>query len=529
MPITALDCDAARSAEVLGGLVKVRTRPLLLVAALLAGTVVPLAAPAAADTGPVPLGMASFARIVADEAHGRLFLSPGLRGTGVRVTDLQGGGATTIDGLPGATGMALAPDGRSLWVALPGIGALKRVDTGTLVVTQTIAVPTGQCPGDVVVVGDRLVYGHSCNTYGGSGGYGGVGVVDASTGALLGGVTTGPYHRPVLATGPAGHVYAADAGLSPATLYLYDVRGSGPVLVASRWNVCENLRDLSAHPDGSRVVTACGYPYIHTIWTADKLMQAGTFPSGPYPLAGAWSADGTTFVAGLDSAYEPDVVFHRLGENAPVRWVDFGATTSLLQARGLAASSDGRRAWAVASSSAGLVLHVLDLPRADAPTLSVTASHVLYPGEPVTVSGRLAAVTGSPLAGELLHVSRAATGGAPVPLPSVTTTKDGTFNLSDIPPGSGSYVYTVSREVDSVRGEATALVWRTEPTLLLDLSRGAVGGCARPGQPGAVLRRTDQHRRADHLARTGRRAGHAAVGGDRRQGAGDLHGHPIRR
>ena len=139
---------------------KVRTRPLLAVAALLTGTLVPLAAPAAADTGPEPLAMAGFAQVVADEAHGRLFLSPGLQGNGVRVTDLQGGSPTTIDGLPGATGMTLTPDGASLWVALPGVGALKRVDTATLAVVQTIGVPTGQCPGDVAVVGDRLVYGH---------------------------------------------------------------------------------------------------------------------------------------------------------------------------------------------------------------------------------------------------------------------------------------------------------------------------------------------------------------------------------
>ena len=103
---------------------KVRTRPLLVAAALLAGALVPLAAPAAADTGPVPLGMASFADVVLDEAHGQLFLSPGPSGAGVRVTDLQGGSAQTLDGLPGATGMSLTPDGRSLWVALPGLGAL---------------------------------------------------------------------------------------------------------------------------------------------------------------------------------------------------------------------------------------------------------------------------------------------------------------------------------------------------------------------------------------------------------------------
>ena len=64
------------------------------------------------------------------------------------------------------------------------------------------------------------MYGHSCNTYGGAGLYGGIGVVDVVTGASYGGVTTGPFYRPVVAAGPAGQVYAADAGLSQTDLSL---------------------------------------------------------------------------------------------------------------------------------------------------------------------------------------------------------------------------------------------------------------------------------------------------------------------
>ncbi len=210
-------------------------------------------------------------------------------------------------------------------------------------------------------------------------------------------------------------------------------------------------------------MTACGCPYVHTIWSADELTQTGSFPSGAYPLAGAWSADGTTFVAGLDSAYAgrglPPPGREPAGAVGGLRRHDLAPPGP-----GLAASADGRRAWAVASSSAGLVLHVLDLPRADAPTLTVAASPVgLYPGEPVTVPGRLAAVTGAPLAGELLQVSHVATGAAPVPLPSVTTAADGTFSLSDLPPGSGSYVYTVSRKADGARGDRAGVAHGTDP------------------------------------------------------------------
>jgi hypothetical protein len=140
-----------------------------------------------------------------DESRGHLFLSPGRSGSGVVVTDLAGARVATIDGLPNATGMALTPDGSSLWVALPGLGALKGIDTATLKVVDTIAVPTGQCPGDVPLAGDRLAYGHSCNQYSPSGGsYGGLGVVDAGTGASYGGVTSGPFYRPVATAGPAG-------------------------------------------------------------------------------------------------------------------------------------------------------------------------------------------------------------------------------------------------------------------------------------------------------------------------------------
>ena len=456
----------------------VRTRPLLLVAALLAGALPVLAGPASADSPPVPLSGTGFVDLVADERHGQLFLSSGSSGTGVRVTDLQGGAGRTIDGLAGAHGMALTPDGSSLWVALPSAGALKEVDTTTLAVTQTIGLPTGHCPGDVAVVGTRLVYGHSCNTYGGSGSYGGLGVVDAATGRAYGGVTSGPFYRPVVATGPAGQVYAADSGLSPTGLHLYDVTAAEPVLVAARSQVCSNLRDLSAAPDGSRVVTACGSPYQHSIWSSNKLELMGTYPSGPYPLAGAWSADGETFVAGLDSSYEPDVYVYRQGLNAPARIVDFGAN-ALLRPRGLAVSADGLRVWAVTGDvyGGGLAVRVLDVPSSDTATVTLSASpSAMYPGSSTTVRGRLATVAGAPLADQVLHVTRVATGGSPVTLPDVTTDAFGSFSLVDTPPASGTYVYEVSRDADAARASTSVLVWPVEGTLLLSLARGTSGG-----------------------------------------------------
>jgi DNA-binding beta-propeller fold protein YncE len=163
--------------------------------------------------------------------------------------------------IDGATGMALTPDGSSLWVAAATGDALVRVDTSSLAVVQTVALPAGTCPGDVAVVGTRVVYGYSCNRYGGAGSYGGLGVVDATTGVVLANVTTGPFYQPVVVAASGGQVYAADAALSPSSLCLYDVSGTPLQLIAQRTSVCENLQDLAASPDGASVVTACGWPY----------------------------------------------------------------------------------------------------------------------------------------------------------------------------------------------------------------------------------------------------------------------------
>lgn len=213
-----------------------------------------------------------------------MFLSPGPGGTGVQVTDLAGRHITTLE-TPDAKGMALSADDRPLWVAVP-TGGLVEIDTTSRAVLRTITLPTGHCAGDVAVTGSRLVYGHSCTTYLGRCG----GVVDVATGAVLGNVTRGPFHKPVVAAGPAGQVYAADALLSPTDLPLYDVSGSARTLVASRAQVCSNLRDLSASPDGTQVGTSCGSPYRHTAWSSHRLKTLGSYLTGAYPLAGAWSA-----------------------------------------------------------------------------------------------------------------------------------------------------------------------------------------------------------------------------------------------
>lgn len=468
----------------MGGCMKLSAR--LAVAALAVGSVVPLAGTANADTGPVPLPMSSFARIVADSAHGHLFFSPGRTGSALVVTDLSGKQVTTIGSLPGATGLALSPDGASLWVAEAKGDALARIDTATLQVVQTITLPAGTCPGDVAVVGTRVVYGYSCYQYGGSGSWGGIGIVDSTDGSVLGAVTSGPGYKPVVAAGPAGQVFAAEDGLSPTDLYLYDVTGATPVLVAQRAQICSNLQDLAARPDGSQVVTACGSPYEHDVYSADKLASAGVYGSGPYPNAAAWSGDGSVVAVGTDSAYDIDVRLYAAGASSPLRTVDFGSG-QYLQDRGLAVSADGATTWAVTGDVYGGSLAV----RAITETAPATSALTLaadptagYPGNATTLGGQLTSA-GVPVAGATMTVTRTVSG-AVATLPAVTTASDGTYHFTDtLPSTSGAVTYTVAFGGDSAHGAVSSstnvTVWSTKPTLSLSLSQPATGSASVTG------------------------------------------------
>ncbi|MDQ3611116.1 MAG: hypothetical protein M4D85_05820 [Actinomycetota bacterium] len=462
---------------------KFRTVPLLVM--MLLASLLPLAAPAQADTGPVALSESGFSRIVLDEARGQLFVSAGRYGDGVVVTDLSGNRIGLIEGLSAATGLTLTPDGGSLWVTLPTVGVLARVDTATRTVVQRITLPTGQCPGDVVVVGSRLVYGHSCNTYAGTGGYGGIGVVDHTTGVSYGNVTSGPFYKPVLAVGPAGQVYAADAGLSSTSLYLYGVTGAAPSLVASRGQVCSNLADLSAKPDGSQVVTACGSPYRHDVYSADKLTGAGSYYTGSYPNAGAWSADGGTYAAGTDSPYSRDVQVYAASMTERVRDVDFGSSNERLVPRGLAVSADGSRVWAVTGGVIrGVTLRVLDVPGVSASSMTVEPDPgAFYVGGSTTVGGTLSS-RGAGVPGATLTVRRYGynAGEEPVSLPSVVTEADGTYSFADTPPAAGHFAYEITWAGDATRAGTQSVnevvVWATDTGLRLSLQPGTDGSVA---------------------------------------------------
>lgn len=439
----------------------------LVLGLLLVGATLPAGSPAHADSEGGVLPMPAFARLLADEAHGQLLLSPGPEGTGVEVTDLHGVHVTTVEGLPGATGLALTPDGAGAWVALPAAGQLARVDTATLTVTQRLSVPEGRCPEEVAVTADRLVYGYT--TCGGNG-WGGVAVLDPSTGTEIG-VVRDPFVRAVLAVGPAGQVYASDAGLSSATLYHYDVSGDAPVQLASAGLSCVVVWDLAASADGQQVTPVCGYPYQHGVYSADRFAHVMDYPSGAFPGAAAWSGDGRTFVGGATSSTGTDVRVFRVGDPTPVRLVDFG-TRAALHRRGLAVSRSGERVWAAVDTGAGPAVRVLQ-GAGSAITLAAEPPAV-DSGSSATLVGRVTS-DGAGVAGVSLTVTRRSTDLPPsdgpelVRLPDVVTDADGRFTSTDRAGLPDTYTYEVSWAGDAGRAGShvtTSLLVRPHATTL---------------------------------------------------------------
>ncbi|MFD5828546.1 YncE family protein [Lentzea sp. NPDC060358] len=262
-------------------------------AALLTATALPALAEPPQRT--VALSVKSFSDIAVDPTLGHVFVSSKLDNA-VAVTDLSGNAVAKLSNLPGATGLALSPDGRTVFVALSQFGAIAAVDTLTL--TERTRYPVGEvCPSDLAVTGTRLYFSYGCTTWGG--GIGRVGL--DGTGARTG-LATGHYSPHQLATSPArpGLLATGQPGLSPSELRVLREEGDGLVLQGVR-DAGSNLADVEFSKDGTQVHVAGGAPYQIQSYTSDTLAVRGSYNTGPYPVAVSVSQDTGALAAGVNS------------------------------------------------------------------------------------------------------------------------------------------------------------------------------------------------------------------------------------
>lgn len=330
--------------------------------------------------------------IAVDGTHDHAFVSGGSGTSSIVVLDFDGNIVGTIPGQQGASGMVVDESTGTLYAALRDGTAISRIDTATLTETSRMSVAPLSLPTNLALAGGKLWFAHSCQEGGGTGSINldGTGVKDE---------TSLPGYCPTFATtaGNANLVAVGDVGLSPTTLYVYDVSTDPPTLVQSAWNPggAGNLRDLAFTPDALGVLSASGAPYMIQEFLAGDLSLAGTYPTGPYPTAVAVTNDGAYVAAGADASYDDDVFVFPVGDTTPIRTWDFGSTGKTLVAGGLAFSPDAGRLFATSTNDATgkLDFRVYNNPAvrlvATTTSLSASASTVAY-GNSVTLTAHVA-------------------------------------------------------------------------------------------------------------------------------------------
>lgn len=328
-----------------------------------------------AVTGPgTDLGLTSFGDIVADPAHGHVFVSGGAGANGVVVTDLAGNVKQTLDSSPGASGMVLSQDRSTLYVALADGDGIREIDTSTLAGT-TVSTGASTCPRDLAVTAGLVWFSYSCD----NANSGLLGTLDPATGTVHLGLTSAFPGTPLLAASPGldGVLITGVPGESPATITRYDVTGGASPTATSTTSAQpgSNLRDLAMTPDGTQVVVASGSPYYQQVFKTSDLSADGTYQTSNYPDAVAIAPDGRV-AAGIDGANSTDVWLYEPGATSPTKKWDFGSS-DYLQPRGLAFA--GGVIYAVTgdyTSGSPRYLHVLST-KPDAP-LKVTTDRTAY-------------------------------------------------------------------------------------------------------------------------------------------------------
>ena len=342
------------------------------------------------------LQITSFYQIVADTAHSHLFISQGSSSQNhIVVTDMSGKQVTTIAGQNGVVGIALSPDGKTLYAALGASHAITAINTATLMQTASYPIGNANTPRDVAVQSGKIWVSYDTGTAGAAA----IGDIDltANTPAFeTQSAMGGWYAAPEIAADPqdAGVLIAAEPDLSPTSVASYDATVNPAAVLAQSvsFNNCSNQRDLAVVPGGSEFILACGAPYAHYRYSTADLSQQGSYASTNYPDAVVLDANGDV-AAGAENGVSPtDLFVYRPNADTPVNTYDLVNSGGDLVPRGLAWSPDGSKLFAVllAPTSTSYSLHVIGGPLLISPQLTLnTGSSKFSYGATVHVTAHL--------------------------------------------------------------------------------------------------------------------------------------------
>ncbi|MBM9508103.1 hypothetical protein [Actinacidiphila acididurans] len=355
--------------------------------------------------GPIPLPLAHFSHLVVD-GHGHVFVSGGA-GDPLVVTGLDGQGATAVDGVTGATGLALSADGTTLYAALPDQDAIAAISTATLTQTARYATGAGTRPDSLAIAGGSLWFGY------GTTGAGGLGSVDAAgtvTLGLDGGTWAGP---PVLTTTPtSSDALAAAVQDGPsADVVTYRITGGTPQRLGAGTLPVPDLTDIALTADGQDLlVTSWSHPYAFglrlTDLTTDQYIGSGlggpalaVAPDGSLAGCSCRDSEIDTFPMGREGFYTE----HELP------YIPMPGTLRVAP-HGLAWAPDNSRVYGAVTDASGGSPALMVVSDPETAYVSAGASWSgPAPGEPYTFTVALDATLdpdpfGSPLPGDVRFV-----------------------------------------------------------------------------------------------------------------------------
>jgi hypothetical protein len=456
-------------------------------AAALAPDSTPAATSSAATSGALPI--AGFHEMVADVASSHLFFSRGAQGKDasdtIVVTNLSGRLVRTIEGQTGVEGIALSPDGSTLYAALAGRDAVSAINTSSLEVTGLYPLGSGNSPYDVAVESGRVWVSYSSK----NGSF--VGAINPndvpSPSAFTPLVLPSSFSSaPRLFADPdnSGTLLASVPGAELATVASYDVATSpvtmwnGPTSLGS----CEFPADLAVTPGGGSFILSCG--------NAQQQYNTYTFAETRRYLSGSGQdavaiAPNGTIALGTRSA--PNVTVYRPGAKTPVnRFSQTGYQVGLAQF-GLAWSASSGTLFAVyqypvlknggVSSHAFRVLAYQD-PERTASTITLRGTGSAVVGHSVSLTGRLTLSVGAPPARTTVTITRRQAGSPVVVRWTRTISSRGYFSLANTPPSPGTYTYTASYAGTSALAPTSAtrrvVITRMASQLTLSVSAGTV-------------------------------------------------------
>ncbi len=444
-----------------------RIKAILLAAAVAGGALAtaPMTA-ARADTGAVSLPLTSFFQMAVDSTHDHLFFSQGNATDGsILVTDFAGQTVATIGNQSGVMGIALSPDGKTLYAALSGLDEVSAISTATLQETAVYPLGGANTPLSVAVQSGRLWVSYDTNLApAGDGMVGDFNLSAADPALQTSPVLDDPpviqdwYSAPLLAADPTGrgNVLVALEGGTPTTAESYDtaanpvsLRASADGLKVGPYACGGPIDEIGFVPGGAQFVPACdeadnpNFRYS----TAD-LSGQGAYPSPNYPDAVAIASDTGLVATGVNDSV-PDVFVYAPGADTPLDVLSAGSYG--LAPGGLGLSADGSRLFAVAlgasvssGKSGGYHLYSYTLAAHQRSSLSLRpAGAASAPaGHALTLGGALSTGGASSVAGASIEIIRSGPDGSTTRW--VAAGRQGAFTVTETLPAAGAYSFTAS-------------------------------------------------------------------------------------